>query len=75
MSVISPAPSTPASAPTAPPTAPVPIRVPALVWVLVASAAVWIAYALLGSSLAFSGWDTLHEFYHDGRHFLGVPCH
>ena len=22
-----------------------------------------------------SGWNTIHEFFHDGRHFLGVPCH
>jgi hypothetical protein len=72
----SPAPSAPAPAPTAAPAAPVaPIRVPALAWILVTVAAVWIAYALLGSSAAPSVWDTLIEFFHDGRHFLGVPCH
>lgn len=22
-----------------------------------------------------AGAETLHELFHDGRHFLGVPCH
>ena len=38
--------------------------------------------ALLGSFLMLqengwllSQWETLHEFFHDGRHALGFPCH
>ena len=75
MSVTLPAPQAPSAPASAPPAFPPAIRVPALVWVLVALAAAWIAFALLGSSVAPSAWETLHEFYHDGRHFLGVPCH
>jgi cobalt transporter subunit CbtB len=22
-----------------------------------------------------SRWETIHEFFHDGRHALGFPCH
>jgi hypothetical protein len=22
-----------------------------------------------------SNWMTIHEFFHDGRHSIGVPCH
>ena len=22
-----------------------------------------------------SSWETVHEFFHDGRHALGFPCH
>ena len=38
--------------------------------------------ALLGSylmlqenGLLLAQWETLHEFFHDGRHSLGFPCH
>ncbi len=27
-----------------------------------------------GATSVFSG-QTLHEFMHDGRHLLGIPCH
>lgn len=53
-----------------------PIRVPVLAWVGVALA-IAIMYLVLqenGAVLAQS-WETLHEFFHDGRHVLGVPCH
>lgn len=66
------APAEPTHVP-APPLAPV--HVPTWAWVLVAIATVWIAYALMGASIAPTFWDTVHEFFHDGRHFLGVPCH
>jgi hypothetical protein len=53
-----------------------PVRVPALAWTLVALATATL-YLILqenGAVLA-STWETLHEFFHDGRHVLGVPCH
>jgi len=41
-----------------------------------------VIVALLGSFLMLqengwllSQWETLHEFFHDGRHALGFPCH
>lgn len=53
-----------------------PIRVPA--WaVLVAAVAVFAAYLLAldnGAVLAQAG-ETVHELFHDARHFVGVPCH
>ncbi len=51
------------------------IEVPAWAWVVVAIATMWIAYALMGAAVAPAFWDGVHEFFHDGRHFLGVPCH
>ena len=28
-----------------------------------------------GATSVFGGTTVLHEFFHDGRHFLGFPCH
>ena len=46
-------------------------------WALIA-----VAFALLGAyvmlqenGLVTSNWLTVHEFFHDGRHALGFPCH
>jgi Probable cobalt transporter subunit (CbtB) len=53
-----------------------PIRVPVLAWLAVA-----VALLLLFEMLQENGtllqryWENLHEFFHDGRHFFGVPCH
>lgn len=51
-------------------------RVPAWAW-LVAALAVAVAYALTleNGAVLRAGASTLHELFHDGRHFLGVPCH
>lgn len=60
-----------------PVTRPTPIRVPLLAWVALAAAVV-IVYLLLqenGQVLTSSVANYLHEFTHDGRHALGVPCH
>ena len=45
----------------------------------------WLATVLALATLYFlvlengavlgAGAETLHELFHDGRHFLGVPCH
>jgi hypothetical protein len=53
-----------------------PIAVPVWAFLLIAIALFGI-YALVlsnGSALAHSG-NVLHEFFHDARHFIGVPCH
>jgi len=45
---------------------------------IVVPLALFIAYAVLQENgVTFSGGfaQTVHEFFHDGRHALGVPCH
>ncbi|MDP8938508.1 MAG: CbtB-domain containing protein [Actinomycetota bacterium] len=51
-------------------------RVPAWAWLVVAMATA-MAYALTleNGAVLGAGATTLHELVHDGRHFLGVPCH
>ena len=53
-----------------------PIRVPTVVW-LVAGLGMLIFYLALmeNGALLASSWQTLHEFFHDGRHAFGLPCH
>lgn len=59
-----------------PATALTPVRVPALAWLIVL-AAVAVVYLLLqeNGALLASAAGYMHEFTHDGRHALGVPCH
>jgi hypothetical protein len=52
-----------------------PIGIPALAWVAVVITLLWITYAFLGQDIAPSVWSHMHEFFHDGRHFLGIACH
>ena len=54
----------------------VPVRVPVLGWVAALGAAVlmYLCFNENGVLLAQS-WEYLHEFFHDGRHVFGVPCH
>ena len=52
------------------------IAIPVWAW-LVLALALMAVYALTlenGATLK-AGATVLHEFFHDGRHFLGVPCH
>ena len=52
------------------------IALPAWIW-LVAAMAVMAIYVLAmdnGVALA-NGASTVHELFHDARHFVGVPCH
>ncbi|HEX8769672.1 MAG TPA: hypothetical protein VF711_02760 [Acidimicrobiales bacterium] len=52
------------------------IRVPVWAW-LVVVLAMFAIYALTlenGATLKAAA-TTVHELFHDGRHFLGVPCH
>lgn len=53
-----------------------PIRVPLWTWAVVAFAlaVVWALTMENGAALAQSA-ETLHELFHDARHFVGVPCH
>jgi 2-keto-4-pentenoate hydratase len=52
------------------------VHVPAWAW-LAAAVAVAVAYGvtLENGAVLEAGATTLHELFHDGRHFLGVPCH
>ena len=61
----------------APAATPTPIPVPVAAWLALA-VAVLVTYLLLqenGMLLSNSVANYLHEFTHDGRHALGVPCH
>ncbi|MBA2552804.1 MAG: CbtB-domain containing protein [Geodermatophilaceae bacterium] len=60
---------------------PIPLRIPlreVLPWVVFAGAILLSLLYLVGldqgATSVFSG-QLLHEFMHDGRHLLGVPCH
>ena len=52
------------------------IAIPAWAWLVLALALATV-YALTmenGATLQ-AGASYLHEFFHDARHMLGVPCH
>ena len=53
-----------------------PIRVPAWTWLVVALmvAGVYLLAIENGAVLANNA-HRFHEFFHDARHFIGVPCH
>lgn len=57
-------------------TAPEQIALPAWAWLVLALALATV-YALTMESGATlqAGATVMHELFHDGRHFLGVPCH
>ena len=52
------------------------LRVPRWAW-LVAGAAALVAYglALDNGALLGEAAGRVHEFFHDARHFVAVPCH
>lgn len=58
------------------PATPLRVPVPLLAWMAVAvgMALVYVVLQENGALLA-TGWETMHELFHDGRHALGVPCH
>ncbi len=61
---------------TATATALEPIAIPAWTWLVLALALATVYALTLENGVALrSGATVLHEFFHDGRHFLGVPCH
>ena len=52
------------------------VDVPVWAWALVALAVVVSYFVMLENGVVLSQVaETLHEFFHDGRHFAGVPCH
>lgn len=51
------------------------IQVPAWAWAALAFALVASYVMLSENGLIMSNWMALHEFFHDGRHALGFPCH
>ena len=61
----------PAAAPAIPE-----VDVPLWAWALVALAVVASYFVMIENGAVLSqAAETLHEFFHDGRHFVGVPCH
>jgi cobalt transporter subunit CbtB len=61
------------AAPSAPTASATQIRVPVAAWLIVAFALLAVFVLLQLNSTAFA--EQIHEFTHDGRHALGVPCH
>lgn len=51
------------------------IIVPWWSWMVVLGALLASFLMLQENGLLLSQWETLHEFFHDGRHSLGFPCH
>ncbi|MCX7619291.1 MAG: CbtB-domain containing protein [Acidimicrobiales bacterium] len=53
-----------------------PVTIPRWSWAVVVLA-LFVSYLVLQENglLLTSAWETLHEFFHDGRHGLGFPCH
>lgn len=53
-----------------------PLLVPKELWFASALSLV-LAYFLFSENgaLLAENWVMLHEFFHDGRHLFGVPCH
>jgi hypothetical protein len=58
------------------PAAESPVSVPVWAWLAVALA-VFAAYLMTMENGALLGHtaENVHEFFHDARHFIGVPCH
>ena len=53
-----------------------PVHVPLWAWLVVALAAAAVyLLALDNGAVAAQGASTLHELFHDARHFVAVPCH
>ncbi len=54
---------------------PVPVTIPTWSW-MVFALALFASYVMLQENgLLLNSWETVHEFFHDGRHALGFPCH
>ena len=57
-------------------TAPEPIALPVWTWLVLALALATVyALSMENGATLEAGASVLHELFHDGRHFLGVPCH
>lgn len=51
------------------------IDIPWWSWMVLVAALLGSYLMLQENGLLLSQWETLHEFFHDGRHSLGFPCH
>jgi hypothetical protein len=53
-----------------------PVEVPKVAWLALA-VGLFVLYVVLqeNGALLAHAWHDIHEFFHDGRHILGVPCH
>ena len=52
------------------------VDVPIWAWLAVLAAAFAVYLMSLDNGFALGGLAaSAHELFHDGRHFLGVPCH
>lgn len=52
------------------------IRVPAWAWVMAVLGVFVLYLALQDNGALLSSYSSfMHEFTHDGRHALGLPCH
>ena len=61
----------PAAAPALPE-----VRIPLWAWALAVVAVAMSYFVMLENGAVLNSVaGTLHEFFHDGRHFVGVPCH
>jgi hypothetical protein len=55
--------------------APQPVTIPRWSWAVFALA-LFASYLMLQENgLLLNSWESVHEFFHDGRHALGFPCH
>lgn len=53
-----------------------PVRVPLWAWFATAMAVLVVYLLALDNGLVLSrSASTVHELFHDARHFVGVPCH
>jgi Probable cobalt transporter subunit (CbtB) len=51
------------------------ILVPVWAWAVLAVGLLASYVMLQENGLLMNSWMTVHEFFHDGRHGLGFPCH
>jgi hypothetical protein len=53
-----------------------PIQIPHWAWLAVAAASLGAYLVTLDNGILLQTFaERAHEFFHDGRHFLGAPCH
>ncbi len=60
---------------THPTTGTSPISIPWWTWFVLVAAMLGSYLMLQENGLLLAEWETVHEFFHDGRHSLGFPCH
>jgi len=51
------------------------ISIPWWSWLVLVTAILGSYLMLQENGILLSQWETLHEYFHDGRHSLGFPCH